>query len=249
MKDIPSEKKTAIHGVSASPRPRVAFYGGSFDPIHRGHLSIAHALLEQFNLDEFVFMPAFHAPHKTRKKPTSAYDRYAMLCLATQNEPRMSVSRMEIEIPERPYSVETLKRLNAERPGDEIFFVMGADSWMDIRTWREWETVLSLSNHIVVTRPGIVISFDHVTDVIRARIVDLRGSINAKTQSSKVAKEIETAEDRRSKIIDQIFITDVVNVDISATDIRRKIRRTDGGWRKDVSAEVANYIEKYQIYS
>src|SRR5438445_2085904 len=159
--------------VANQPR-RIAFYGGSFDPVHRGHLAVAQALLEQFELDEFVFIPAFHAPHKVRLKPTSAYDRYAMLCLVTENEPNMSVSKMEVEMPDRPYSVQTLRQLNVERPDDEIFFVMGADSWMDIRTWREWETVLTMTNIIVVTRPDVEIGFDHVTDEICSRIVDLR---------------------------------------------------------------------------
>ncbi len=228
---------------------RIAFYGGSFDPVHCGHLAIAHALLDQFKLDEFVFVPAFHAPHKLRKRPTSAYDRYAMLCLITQNEPKISVSKMEIEMPERPYSVETLARLNDEHPNDEIFFVMGADSWMEITAWREWEKVLSLSNHIVVTRPGVEISFSHVNDEILSRINDLRGSFNAKTQRRKDAKKRENIEDQRSKIKDQINITDAVNIDISATEIRSKIRENDPSWREDVPTEVANYIEKYQIYN
>src|SRR5258708_27622965 len=154
---------------------RIAFYVGSFAPPHRGHVAIAHALLEQFELDEFVFIPAFHAPHKIRLKPTSAYDRYAMLCLVTQNEPNISVSKIEIDTPDRPYSVQTLRQLNVERPDDEIFFVMGADSWMDIRTWREWEKVLTMTNVIVVTRPDVDIRFSHVTDEIQARIVDLKG--------------------------------------------------------------------------
>ena len=221
---------------------RIAFYGGSFDPIHRGHLAIAHALLDQFHLEEFVFIPAFHAPHKLRKKPTSAYDRYAMLCLVTQNEPKISVSKMEIEMPERPYSVETLTRINIERPDDEIFFVMGADSWMDITTWREWEKVLSLSNHIVVSRPGVEIGFAHVTQDIQRSIVDMRDGYPAETQRRGEEKEIGSANN-------QIFITDTVNIDISATEIRRLIRNNDDGWREDVPLEVANYIEKYQIYT
>lgn len=212
---------------------RIAFYGGSFDPVHRGHLAIAHALLDQFKLDEFVFVPAFHAPHKQRSEPTSAYDRYAMLCLVTRNEPDISVSKMEIEMPERPYSVETLSRLNAELPNDEIFFVMGADSWMDITSWREWETVLSLSNHIVVTRPGSKIGVSHVTDEIRSRIADLRSEPGA----------IATDSSKRS-----IYITDAVNLDISATEIRQKVRDGVTSWSADVPPEVANYIEKYQIY-
>ena len=213
---------------------RVAVYGGSFDPVHNGHLAIANTLLERFELDEFVFIPAFHAPHKVRLKPTSAYDRFAMLCLITENMPNISVSKMEVEAPERPYSVETLTRLHTERPTDEIYFVMGADSWMDIRTWREWEKVLSLSNHIVVNRPGYDISFDHVTDEIRERIVDLRRRDKTAFESDKVKR---------------IYITDAVDMDISATEIRKKIRTGDPTWRQDVPAEVAIYVEKYQIYS
>lgn len=213
---------------------RTAVYGGSFDPVHNGHLSIAKALIEQFRIDEFVFIPAFHAPHKSRLKPTSAYDRYTMLCLVTADEKRMTVSRMEIEVPEKPYSIETLARLNIERPDDDIFFIMGADSWMDIKTWREWEDVLSISNHIVMSRPGYQISFDHVTDEIRSRITDLRG------QSGDA--EIAATTKR-------IYVTDRVNADISATGIRAKARAEDSSWRQDVAAEVAIYIEKYQIYS
>lgn len=215
---------------------RIAFYGGSFDPVHRGHLAIGDALLKQFDLDQFVFIPAFHAPHKRRLNPTSAYDRYAMLCLATQGRDDISVSKMEIEVPERPFSVETLERLNENHPDDEIFFVMGADSWREITTWREWEKVLSMTNHIVVTRPGYEIGFDHVTDAVRERIVDLR-----------------SVEEERSGRVDEerfssIYITDAVSMDVSATEIRDKIRGGDASWRDDVPGEVANYIEKYQIY-
>lgn len=212
---------------------RAAYYGGSFDPPHRGHVAIAHALVDQFGLDEFVFVPAFHAPHKQRKKPTSAYDRYAMLCLVTQDEPMISVSRIEIETHERRYSVETLSRIVTERPGDEIFFVMGADSWMEITAWREWEKVLSLTNHVVVTRPGVEMGFSHVGDEIGSRVVDLRND-----------NEPRTTNYERS-----IYITDAVQIEVSATDIRRKVREGEASWREDVPDEVAKYIEKYQIYS
>ncbi|MBP7375183.1 MAG: nicotinate-nucleotide adenylyltransferase [Pyrinomonadaceae bacterium] len=223
---------------------RVAFYGGSFDPVHNGHVAIAHALITQFNLDEFVFIPAFHAPHKKRKKPTSSYDRYAMLCIVTVNDPNISVSKIEIELPERPYSVETLPRLNSLYPSDEIFFVMGADSWMDITSWREWETVLSLTNQIVVTRPGHPISTDHVTDEIRSRIVDLRSEGPPLRSVFSHIEQRTTNNQHRT-----IYLTDSVNLDISATEIRQKIRDLDGSWRSDVPVEVANYIEKYQIYN
>lgn len=218
---------------------RIAFYGGSFDPVHDGHLTIARKLSEIFALEEFVFIPAFHAPHKKDKKPTSAFHRFAMLALATASEAQIKVSKMEIEAPERPYTVETLTRLKNETADAQIFFVMGADSWQDITTWREWEKVLTTVNVIVVTRPDYEIGFSHVTDEIRDRIVDLRQSSDAKTQSGKDAKE-ETE--------DRIYITDAVQIDVSATEIRGKIRDAADDWQEFLPTEVIKYIEKYGLY-
>lgn len=215
-------------------QPKIAFYGGSFDPVHRAHLAIARQLTVQFEFDEFVFMPAFHAPHKRRLASTPAIDRYAMLALATNNEPNISVSKIEIEVPSKPYTFETLTRLNELLPDAELYFVMGADSWKDIRTWREWEKVLSLTNHIVVTRPGVPISFDHVTDEIRERIIDTRMVEESPIASAEALK---------------IYITDAVDIDISATIIREKIRDGVETWKDEVTKEVAKYIEKYQIYN
>ncbi len=222
---------------------RIAFYGGSFDPVHLGHLTIAQKLLELFELDEFVFIPAFHAPHKKRKKPTSPFHRFAMLCLASQDEPRIKVSKMELDVPERPYSVETLGALSERLPDAEIFFVMGADSWADITTWHEWEKVLTLTNHIVVTRPGYEIGFDHVTDEIRRRVVDMRDS-DGPSEPGAVATGFRSHDDNSRSI----YITDAINMNISAGDIRSKIREKVAGWHQDVPERVAKYIEKYELY-
>ena len=222
---------------------RIAFYGGSFDPPHIGHLAIADRLLEVFALDEFVFVPAFHAPHKKDKKPTSPFHRFAMLALATGDEPNIKVSKMELDVPERPFTVETLTRLKNELTGTEIFFVMGADSWTDITTWREWEKVLTLVNIIVVTRPDYEIGFEHVTDKIRERIVDLRvpGSrFRVPGQEKHGTWSLEPGT--------KIYITDAVQIDVSATEIRRKIRENRAGWQRDVPPAVVKYIEKYGLY-
>jgi nicotinate-nucleotide adenylyltransferase len=141
---------------------------------------------------------------------------------------------MEIEVPSKPFTVETLTRLNELLPNEQLFFVMGADSWRDIRTWREWEKVLTLTNHIVVTRPGYEVSTEHLTREIGEMVVDVRG------QSEVVIK----SESEKT-----IYVTDVVNIDIAAVEIRKKIREGDDSWRDDVTLEVAKYIEKYQIYN
>ena len=188
---------------------RIAFYGGSFDPVHRGHLKIASELTKIFELNEFFFVPAFHAPHKSRSKPTSAYHRFAMLTLATRNQEKQLVSKIELEAPEKPYTIETLTKIKAELPSDEIFFVMGADSWEEITTWRDWESVLKIVNIIVVTRPNHQIGFSHITDEIGDKIVDLRNELDP---SSIATNSSETS---------RIFITDAVQLDISSTRIRQ----------------------------
>ena len=213
---------------------RIAFYGGSFDPVHIGHLTIARELIRHFSLDEFVFIPAFHAPHKRDRVPTSAFHRFAMLCVATNADADIKVSTIEIDLPGKPFTVETLPRLKAEFPDAAIFFVMGADSWQDILTWREWEKVLLMTNHIVVTRPGYAIDFSHVTDEIRGRIVDLREHTSP--------YKLSVSEQQH------IYVTDAVNMEISATDIRRKTREGLAEWREELPEQVAKYIEKYQIY-
>jgi len=214
---------------------RVAFYGGSFDPIHKGHLAIAKELTKLFALDEFVFIPAFHAPHKKDKQVSSAFHRYSMIALATNDEAKIKISTIELDAPERPFTIETQEKLKNVLNKTEIFFVIGADSWQEINTWREWENVLTATNIIVVTRPDFEITFSHITDKIKARIVDIRGKIN----ENGLAQTVLT-NDFGSKI----YITDAVQINISATKIRAKV----DGWQEFVPKEIVKYIEKYGLY-
>lgn len=216
---------------------RIAFYGGSFDPLHNAHLKIARQLTELFALDQFVFIPAFHAPHKKDLKPTSVFHRFALIALSTNDAPKIEISTVEIDAPEKPFTVETQARLKNELPNAEIFFVIGADSWAEITTWREWETVLTQTNIIVVTRPDYEIEFSHVTSEIRERIVDLRNELR-----------ITNDELRAGEYGSRIFITDAVYLDISATEIRQKIHAAENDWRELVPDEAAKYIEKYKLY-
>jgi nicotinate-nucleotide adenylyltransferase len=212
---------------------RIAYFGGTFDPVHNGHLSIARSLIPLFDLDRFLFLPAFHAPHKPDRLPTSAYHRFAMLTLATLSDAAIGVSTLELEKREKRYTIDTLAELNSIHSDDKVFFVMGADSWTDIRTWREWENVLASSNHIVVTRPGYDIGIDHVTDGIRERIVDLRSFDMGSVRESNERK---------------IYITDAVRYDASATELRDDLSDGRLDRDEDIPAEVANYIEKYELY-
>ncbi|MCA1849603.1 MAG: nicotinate-nucleotide adenylyltransferase [Acidobacteria bacterium] len=218
---------------------RIALYGGTFDPVHAGHLSVAHGLSKFFALDEVVFLPAYVAPHKRESRVTPALHRHAMLALATQNEPHLRVSTIELDAPERPYTFETLPRVKEDLgPDTKLFFVMGADSWMEITTWREWERVLGAASHIVVARPGYDLSTGHVTRAVRERIIDLRGA-----SCERAGAEIDASAG------DRIYVTDAVSIDVSATAIRRAVAEgREADWLKLVAPPVADYIRKYGLY-
>jgi nicotinate-nucleotide adenylyltransferase len=202
-------------------------------------MSVARALLQLFALDELIFIPAHVAPHKREQFVSPALKRYAMLALATQDETQMRVSTFELDAPERPYTVETLERMKEKYgPETRLFFVMGADSWTDIRTWREWEQVLKLTNHIVMARPGYDLDTAHVTEEIRERIVDLRGA-----KVEKITRAVDESE------AEKIYVTDAVQMDISATLVRRLAQSgLNQEWTALVPQPVAEFIRKYRLY-
>src|SRR5215213_9522593 len=126
-----------------SGRKRIALYGGTFDPVHLGHLEVARKVAELFEIEKVLFVPAQVAPHKTRRPVTEPIHRYAMLALATQDDPRLVISTFELDAPDRRYTVDTISEFQRNL-GDEteLFFIMGADSWNDITTWHEWQRLL-----------------------------------------------------------------------------------------------------------
>ena len=214
---------------------RAAIYGGTFDPVHNGHLKVARGVQRLFELDEVILIPAYVPPHKRGAGITSAFHRFAMLALATEDDERLTISTAELDQPDRPYAVETVARLQ-EMLGNEcrLFFVMGADSWSEITTWREWQRLLTMCDHIVVTRPGYKLPADEA----RAKVADVRG------KDAVAIQEIVTASSSP-----QVFLTDAVWEDVSATAIRAAAKNEKPSQLTSmVPPEVANYIEKYELY-
>ena len=218
-------------------RKRIAIYGGTFDPVHAGHLAVARRVSELFSIDEFLFMPARVAPHKLDVRVSSSLHRYTMLALATRTDARLFISSFELEGPERQYTVDTLFHFRSCF-GDaaDLFFIMGTDSWAEITTWREWQRLLTLANLIVVTRPGYEVSAEHVGAETAARVVDVRG---LRAEGSSGMAEPGTPK---------IFITDAVMHDVSATEVRQAARENREDLTKLVPLEVADYIRKYKLY-
>src|SRR5215216_3877023 len=156
---------------------RIALYGGTFDLVHVGHLEVARRVSQLFEIEKVLFIPAQMAPHKMGRPVTEPIHRYAMLALATQDDPQLSISTFELDAPDRRYTVDTVAHFQrALGDSTELFFIMGADSWSEITTWREWERLLTMTNHIVVTRPGYEVPITHV-GALNERIVDMRTSL------------------------------------------------------------------------
>ena len=133
--------------------------GGTFDPIHHGHLVAASEVAAQFELDEVVFVPTGQPWQKTERAVSPAEDRYLMTVIATAANPRFSVSRLDIDRGGPTYTVDTLRDLRAERGPDwDLYFITGADALAQILTWRDAEEVVSMAHFVGVTRPGHVLA-------------------------------------------------------------------------------------------
>jgi nicotinate-nucleotide adenylyltransferase len=141
---------------SGTRRLRLGVMGGTFDPIHHGHLVAASEVQARFALDEVVFVPTGEPWQKAGRKVSQAEDRYLMTTIATASNPRFSVSRVDIERPGPTYTVDTLKDIRAVRgPELELFFITGADALGQILTWKGVDEVFDLAHFVGVSRPGV----------------------------------------------------------------------------------------------
>jgi nicotinate-nucleotide adenylyltransferase len=217
---------------------RAAIYGGTFDPVHKGHVAVARTVLQLFELDEVLFVPACVPPHKRHTNVTSPFHRFAMLSLATEDDEQLRISTSDLDAPEEPYAVETVARIRAEVGNEtELFFLMGADSWLEITSWHDWRRLMELCNFIVMTRPGYELGptawANMPIPVVNVLGVGCRQWGNARSHNENP----------------HAFITDAVMMDISATAIRDAARAGDSQRLLELVPEpVANYIEKYELY-
>jgi nicotinate-nucleotide adenylyltransferase len=214
----------------------IGAFGGTFDPVHNGHLEVARAVARNFGLDRLLIIPAHRPPHKDPATISDPYHRYAMAVLASAEEPRLMASTIELEKPDMPYTFETVERLKRlYAPGTRHFLIIGADSFAEINTWREPERLLSSTNVIVVARPGVEMRTSHLNASARERVRDLRGRQGVETGGGPQEEGFF------------IYLTSYVISDISSTEIRRRARRglpLEGM----VPPSVAGYIEKYGLY-
>jgi nicotinate-nucleotide adenylyltransferase len=144
--------------MSVTAPSRIGVMGGTFDPIHHGHLVAASEVAQWFDLDEVVFVPTGEPWQKERVSPSE--HRYLMTVIATASNPRFTVSRVDIDRSGPTYTIDTLRDLKALRPDSELFFITGADAIAQILSWRDHDELWDLAHFVAVSRPGHVLNTD-----------------------------------------------------------------------------------------
>lgn len=154
----PARSSSELCGVQAAQRSsrrlRLGIMGGTFDPIHNGHLVAGSEVADMFGLDTVVYVPTGQPWQKRDRGVSAAEDRYLMTVIATASNPRFTVSRVDIDREGDTFTVDTLHDIRAEYPDAELFFITGADALERIVTWRDWEGMFDLAHFVGVTRPG-----------------------------------------------------------------------------------------------
>lgn len=212
---------------------RVAILGGTFNPIHHAHLRIAEEIRDSFALDQVIFIPAASPPHKPMEGEIPFEVRCQMVRLATADNPSFVVSDMEGRRPGKSYSIDTLRELRRERPGDEFFFVVGSDSFLDFGSWHEYEAIFSTCNIIAVERPGAVIR-------------ELAAALPVAVAPQFCYHAAEKRLAHRSGY--SVYYLAGIPLDISSSAIRR-LARLGRSIRYLVPEPVARYITEQRIYN
>lgn len=133
---------------------KIGIFGGSFDPIHHGHLILAREALERFALDRIVFIPAAQSPHKPESTPADGAARWEMIEAAIAGEPAFGASRLELDRPAPSYSIETVEQLREENPDTQFYFLIGDDNLEKLPTWHRFEDLARLVQFVVLDRTG-----------------------------------------------------------------------------------------------
>jgi nicotinate-nucleotide adenylyltransferase len=144
------------------PGRKIGVMGGTFDPVHHGHLVAASEVADRFGLDEVVFVPTGQPWQKEARRVSPAEERYLMTVVATASNPRFTVSRVDIDRRGPTYTVDTLRDLHAQLPDADLYFITGADALGAILSWRDVDELFGLAHFVGVTRPGYELEDDHL---------------------------------------------------------------------------------------
>jgi len=212
----------------------IGLFGGTFDPIHLGHLRAAAEIRRRTRLDRILFIPSYRPPHKATGGGAPAADRLRMVEIACRRRAGFEASPIEVEARGKSYSIRTLRRVRRLRPEARMFFIVGIDAFLDIGTWHEYEKILAECFFIVTGRPGF--------DLDQARGV-LGGRLRRSIGTLEEAGDLTGAAPPRCRVM----LTGIRALDVSSTAVRDRARRgrTLEGL---VPRGVAAYIREHQLY-
>ena len=216
---------------------RVGILGGTFDPIHEGHLAVAEAACTALGLDEVLFIPSHHPPHRRVEPQASGYHRFAMVALAVADRPKFLASDVELRAADWSYTSVTLRRLHATAfDALQLFFITGADAFAEIATWKDYPAILDLANFVVGSRPGLSAA------LIPDRLPTLRDRMIMKRDADA---HREAGADRPAAT--RIWLVEAPTPDVSSTEVRRRVRAGEP-FDGLVPRAVERYIARHHLY-
>jgi nicotinate-nucleotide adenylyltransferase len=212
---------------------RTGVMGGTFDPIHEGHVAAAEAARLALALDQVLFIPSHHPPHRAAQPRASAFHRFAMVSLAVGTHPGFLASDLELDRPGPSYTADTLRRLHAAGgKASQLFFILGTDAFADIATWHDYPAVLDLANFVAVARPGQALGLmkEHALDLV-ARMRPVAEGVREQAGGPPCA----------------VFLVNAVTPDVSSTEVRELAAR-GASLAGLVAPDVERHIGRHQLY-
>lgn len=214
--------------------PRTGVIGGTFDPVHLGHLSAAAAAADALELERVLFIPSHHPPHRPTSPRASGCHRFAMTALAIAGDPRFEASDLELGRPGPSFTADTLRRLHAlGHDASQLFFILGTDAVAEIATWHEYPAVLDLACFVVIARPG------HPLGRVASQVPEVAPRL--------VAPGASASSTAKSQQAGQIVLVEADPPDVSSTAIRDRIARglpIEGL----VPSAVETHIRRHRLY-
>lgn len=201
---------------------RIGLFGGSFDPIHQGHVDPVREARRRLALDQVIYLPTAAPPHKREREFAPALARYAMVELALLDDPSLRVSDHELTLGRPAYTVETLAHFRAAEPGAELVLILGADSFLELASWVRWREIVAAVELAVLTRPGWSLA---------AMRAELPPEILAACDGGRV----HLVENRP--------------LDASSTEVRRRLAAAEAIPADWLAPRVVRYLAKYRLYS